>query len=107
MFEFMTAPLQPLCALEHAAGISNLGHLGEISCGMIKIEDLHPCVRFQRLPIARRPISDPHIHCLRIELLDMGDLPLHPLHKSGLSILQPTFRTPLVEVAYFTACLAN
>src|SRR5919109_1382469 len=34
MFEFMTAPLQPLCALEHAAGISNLGHLGEKSCAL-------------------------------------------------------------------------
>jgi hypothetical protein len=26
------------------------------------------------------------------------------LHKTAL---EPTFRTPLVEVAYFTACLAN
>jgi hypothetical protein len=29
------------------------------------------------------------------------------LKQEEKEILEPTFRTPLVEVAYFTACLAN
>src|SRR5918992_2386540 len=88
MFELMAACLKPLRALGQTAGTSDLGHLGQIPRGMIEVEDLNRGMRFQEIPIARRTIGDPHINCLRIEVLHMGDLSLHPLHKSGLSILR-------------------
>ena len=87
IFELMTACLKPFRALGQTAGTSDVGNFGQISRGMIEIEDLNTRMRFQEIPIALGTIGDPDINRFGIEVLDMGNLLLHPFPKGRLSIL--------------------
>jgi hypothetical protein len=44
----------------------------------------------------------------QVESVEKVIVPEHLFDGDALfELLEPTFRTPVVEVAYFTACLAN
>jgi hypothetical protein len=53
--------------------------------------------------IGRTPPAQGGIEGLQMIGMDLGILN----RRRGVRMLPPTFRTPLVEVAYFTVCLAN